>query len=185
MNRRLQLDVERLDLSELAREVVARFRDRSDARGSTITALAPEPVEGVFDRMKLEQVIVNLLANAAKYGAGRPVEVRVRADGNIAELEVEDRGAGIAPEDQARIFGRFERASAGHKKESLGLGLYIVRSLVEAHAGTITVTSEPGQGATFTVRLPRNRLREVDASTPEESWPQSDGERPLEPAPKV
>jgi signal transduction histidine kinase len=183
MNRRLQLEVEPLDLSELAREIVARFRDRSDARGTTITAVAPEPVNGDFDRMKLEQVIANLLANAAKYGAGRPVEVRVRGDANMAVLEVRDQGVGIAREDQARIFERFERASTGHKKESLGLGLYIVRSLVEAHAGTIGVTSEPGEGATFTVRLPRNGLRDHGTSTPEEGRARTADPRPLEPAP--
>lgn len=69
-------------------------------------------------------------------------------------LEVQDAGAGIAPEDQARIFERFERASTGHKRASLGLGLYIVRSLVEAHGGSVHLHSQPGQGSTFTVIIP-------------------------------
>jgi len=85
--------------------------------------------------MKLEQVAENLLSNALEYGGGKPVTVRVRATPSAALFEVEDPGIGIAEADQARIFERFERAAVGSKRESLGLGLYIVRSLVEAHGG--------------------------------------------------
>jgi signal transduction histidine kinase len=113
-----------------------------------------QPVIGRFDRLRLEQILGNLLSNAIKYGAGKPVIVWVRGDGEWAMLDVQDSGAGIAPEDQARIFERFERASAGHKRASLGLGLYIVRSLAEAHEGTVHLQSQPGQGSTFTVRIP-------------------------------
>ena len=161
MNRRLQLDIEALDLGELAREVTTRFRERALSDGTSIETEAPGPVIGYFDRLKLEQVLGNLISNALKYGAGRPVAVRVRADDATAVVEVEDQGNGIAPEDQARIFGRFERASDGHKKESLGLGLYIVRSLVEAHGGTIGVRSATGRGSTFAVTLPRKRLSHI------------------------
>ena len=82
------------------------------------------------------------------------MSVRVRPDGDTAVIEVEDGGVGIAPENQGRIFERFERASDGHKRASLGLGLYIVRSMVEAHGGTLQLVSQPGEGTTVTVRLP-------------------------------
>lgn len=158
LNRRLQLDVEAFDLGELTTEVLERFRERAQDAGTAISAEAPGPVIGYFDRLKMEQVVTNLLSNALKYGAGRPVAIRVHARGEQAVLQVEDWGPGIPPEHQVRIFERFERASDGHRKESLGLGLYIVRSLVEAHGGTIGVASEPGRGATFEVVLPRDRI---------------------------
>lgn len=163
-NRRLQLEAEAIDLGELAREAAGRFQEKARSVGSTLAVEGPGPVIGYFDRMKLDQVLSNLLSNALKYGAGKPVVVRVREEGEFATLEVEDHGVGIAPEDQARVFGRFERASNGHRRESLGLGLYIVRSLVEAHGGTVAVRSAPGQGATFTVTLPRNRLAEAQGN---------------------
>lgn len=152
-NDRLQLEPEELDLAGLTRDVVERFQPRAHAAGSELAAEAPAPLVGRYDRMKMEQVLTNLLANALKYGAGRPVTVRTRG-GGAAVLEVEDHGPGIAPEDQERIFRRFERASDSYKKESLGLGLYIARSLVEAHGGTLGVRSAPGRGSTFTVTLP-------------------------------
>jgi signal transduction histidine kinase len=164
MNRRLQLDIEALDLCELVHETATRLGQRAEADSPPVVANLSGPIIGYFDRMKIEQVLSNLLNNAFKYGGGDPVTVRVSADEETAVIEVEDQGPGITPEDQARIFGRFERASGGHRKESLGLGLYIVRSLVEAHGGTVGLRSERGRGATFTVALPRKRLQAVDGS---------------------
>ncbi|VTR92779.1 histidine kinase : Histidine kinase OS=Hyalangium minutum GN=DB31_7586 PE=4 SV=1: HisKA: HATPase_c [Gemmata massiliana] len=155
---RLQLDPETLDLAELARDAAGRFRESARAAGCDLDVEATGQVIGYFDRLKLDQVLSNLLTNALKYGAGRPVVLRVREVGDAAVIEVEDGGPGVAAADRERIFARFERASGGHKKESLGLGLYIVRSIAEAHGGTATVRGVPGQGATFVVTLPRNRV---------------------------
>ena len=160
VNGRVELDVETFDLCDLAHQVVARFLGQACSSGTTLTAEPCQPVVGRFDRLKLEQVLSNLLSNAIKYGAGKPVTVRVRGDGEWAVVEVQDGGAGIAPEDQERIFGRFERASNGHKRASLGLGLYIVRSLVAAHGGSVGVRSHPGRGTTFTVMIPWERPRD-------------------------
>jgi signal transduction histidine kinase len=164
-NGRHDLDPETLDLSELAGEVVGRFQGQANSAGTPLTLDAREPVVGRFDRLKVEQIVGNLLSNAIKYGGGQPVVVRVRGEGDRAVVEVEDAGLGIAPEDQARIFARFERASGGHKKASLGLGLYIVRSLAEAHGGTVGLRSERGRGATFTVALPRQRPQDEGGPT--------------------
>jgi signal transduction histidine kinase len=157
VNGRLELDLESLDLCELAHQVVARFQAQASSSGTPLLAEPCPPVVGRFDRLRLEQVLGNLLSNAIKYGAGKPVIIRVRGEDRCATVEVEDAGAGIAPEDQGRIFERFERASAGHRRASLGLGLYIVRSLAEAHGGSVQVRSHLGRGSTFTVRIPWER----------------------------
>jgi signal transduction histidine kinase len=105
--------------------------------------------------MRLEQVITNLLVNAAKFGEGRPITLAVDADEARARIRVTDRGIGIAAEHQLRVFERFERAVPAQHFGGLGLGLYIVRQIVEAHGGTIRVESTPGAGSTFIAELPR------------------------------
>lgn len=152
---RFTLDLEPMDLRDLVDQVVARFQGQAATSGTILSAEPGPEVRGRFDRLKIEQVLGNLLSNAIKYGEGHPVSVRLRASADSAEIEIEDSGPGIAAEDRARIFDRFERASTGHKRASLGLGLYIVRTMVEAHGGSVGVVSEPGLGSTFVVRIPR------------------------------
>ena len=107
--------------------------------------------------------MTNLLANAIKFGAGRPIEVVVRDAGQAVELQVRDHGIGIAADHLSKIFDRFERAVSSTHYGGLGLGLYLARSIVEAHGGAITVESRMGEGSTFTVRLPRTQeSRAVD-----------------------
>ncbi len=151
---KLELRYEELDLAEVAREAASHLRAELGRVGSRLRLdLAPAP--GRFDRMRIEQVITNLLVNAAKFGEGRPIALAVDADGDRARIRVTDRGIGIAAEHQARVFERFERAVPAQHFGGLGLGLYIVRQIVEAHGGVIRVESTPGAGATFTVELPR------------------------------
>jgi signal transduction histidine kinase len=101
-------------------------------------------------------VITNLLSNAIKFGQAKPITVEVSADSSLARLVVRDRGIGIEPADQERIFKRFERAVPSHHFGGLGLGLYIAREIVGAHGGTMQVDSQPGAGTAFTVELPRS-----------------------------
>jgi signal transduction histidine kinase len=117
VNGRFELDLESLDLCELAHQVVARFQAQASSSGTPLLAEPCAPVVGRFDRLRLEQVVGNLLSNAIKYGAGKPVTVRVRGEDRWAIVEVEDRGAGIAPEDQGRIFERFERLRRPQARE--------------------------------------------------------------------
>lgn len=152
---RLTLLRQDLNLAVLAREVVARHADEAEATGTKVALEAESPVPCQADPNRVEQVVANLLSNAFKYGRGTPVTIRVHPEDGYAVLAVTDRGIGIPAEHQARIFGRFERAVPPRNYGGLGLGLWIVRSLVEAHGGRIEVESMPGQGSTFTVRLPR------------------------------
>ncbi|HLM46838.1 MAG TPA: ATP-binding protein, partial [Myxococcaceae bacterium] len=104
--------------------------------------------------MRLEQVIDNLLSNAVKYGKGQPVELKLSTDGHMAKLVVSDQGVGIAPEDQERLFERFERVRLDRNVTGYGVGLWIVRSVVEAHDGRLSVESRLGEGSSFIIQLP-------------------------------
>jgi len=155
---RLRLELEELDLCSVAAELLSRFAPSAAQLGCELELHAPVPVFGRWDRLRVEQVVTNLLSNALKYGAGRPVVVRVEEDGERARLTVQDQGIGIAEEDLGRIFERFERAVSDRHYGGLGLGLYITRQIVEAFGGTVRVASQPGRGSTFTLELPRGTL---------------------------
>ncbi|WP_244237296.1 sensor histidine kinase [Corallococcus llansteffanensis] len=157
---RLRLEVEELDLASVAAEILYRFSPAAQQQGTELELHAPVPVVGRWDRLRLEQVVTNLLSNALKYGAGHPVALAVEAHGTTARLTVTDHGIGIAPEDLARIFERFERAVSDRHYGGLGLGLYITRQIVEAFGGTVQAQSEPGQGSTFILELPRGDIPE-------------------------
>ncbi len=153
---RLSLARELVCLVDLVREVVARHEQEAQKAGCALELSLPEEAVGQWDRLRLEQVVVNLLTNALKYGAGGPVRLAVESDTGVARLVVQDAGIGIDPRDVPRIFERFERAVSSRNYGGMGLGLYISRQLVEALGGTIRVDSRPGAGARFTVELPRN-----------------------------
>jgi signal transduction histidine kinase len=132
--------------------------DEELSRYGCETVLEAEyPVVGCWDRLRLEQVLMNLLSNACKYGRKEPIHVRVEAAPGLARLSVRDEGYGIAPEDQERIFQRFQRADATRHIQGLGLGLWICRQIAEAHGGKLRVESEPGKGSTFILELPHSK----------------------------
>ena len=162
---KLQLEPSELDLVELAARVLAGDREEIEASGSTVRLEAPAELKGRWDRMRVEQVVTNLLANALKYGERKPVVVRIRADASRVSIEVQDQGVGIAPADQERIFDRFERAVSSSNYSGLGLGLWITRQIVEAMGGSIRVESALGSGSSFVVDLPR-RLPEAPPEPP-------------------
>ena len=115
-------------------------------------------VEGVIlqcDVERIEQVVVNVLANAIKYGERKPIDISLDSVDGGVRLVITDHGIGIAKEDVDRIFRRFERAAPFRHYGGLGLGLYVSRNIVEAHGGTIDVRSHAGAGSTFTLVFPR------------------------------
>lgn len=155
---RMSLELEDTDLAQLAREVIARFEETSSGSENGFLVLkADAPVIGNWDRMRLEQVMTNLIENAIKFGERRPIEVTVERDAAVGRLTVRDQGIGIGQEDQKRVFERFQRAVSEHHYGGFGLGLWIVRQIVEAMSGTISVRSEEGRGSIFRVELPLRR----------------------------
>ncbi len=151
---RLLLERESLDLSELVMEVMGRLAEAAARAGCSVDMSLHGRQVGNWDRMRLEQVVTNLVGNALKYGSGKPLGVEVFGEGQDAVLRVTDQGIGIDPASQERIFGRFERAVSLRNFGGLGLGLWIVRRIVEESGGGISVRSAPGAGSAFTVRLP-------------------------------
>ncbi|HET9598842.1 MAG TPA: CHASE domain-containing protein [Anaeromyxobacteraceae bacterium] len=159
---RLELQLERVDLAQVVQDVAERFEDEARRGGSELRVAVAPGIVGRWDRLRIDQVLTNLVGNALKYGQGRPVEVRAAADGDRALLSVRDEGIGIPLEAQQRIFERFERAVSGRHYGGFGLGLWIVRRILEELGGSIRVESEPGRGATFTVALPLGELPRAD-----------------------
>ncbi|HUP56676.1 MAG TPA: GAF domain-containing sensor histidine kinase, partial [Bdellovibrionota bacterium] len=145
---------EDFDLNDLVEDVLRRFAPQVEASRASVSFASESRAPGRWDRYRIEQVVINLLTNALKYGEGRPIEVGIQSREGKAILSVTDHGIGIAREDQDRIFGQFERAISASSISGLGLGLYISRKIVEAHQGSIRVVSVPGQGSTFTMELP-------------------------------
>jgi signal transduction histidine kinase len=153
----LPLQYEECDLAQLVREVVARYKPELERAGCELTLILEGPAIGEWDPMRLDQVVLNLLANAAKFGARKPIEVKVEKAADQVRLTVTDHGIGVDPGQHERIFERFERGVLSHSYGGLGLGLYICRRIVQSHHGSIRVDSEPGHGSTFTVELPVRR----------------------------
>jgi signal transduction histidine kinase len=151
---RLQLRLGPVDLRDVVREVLDRFDLEIHRRQVTLKVNAPDPVPGIWDPERIDQVITNLISNALKYGAGRPIEVSVRAEPSQAVVVVRDHGIGIPEDEQSKIFGPFAPVHTATHHAGLGLGLWIAQQIVQASGGRIKVDSRPEQGSTFTVELP-------------------------------
>jgi PAS domain S-box-containing protein len=161
----LALELEECDLGAVARDVVERFTEEAKEAKCQLVLQGGGDAIGSWDRLRVEQVVTNLLSNALKYGRGAPIELSIDGDERTARITIRDHGIGIAQEDHTRVFGRFERAVPLRHYGGLGLGLYIVRQIVEAHRGTVRIDSQRGLGTTFVVSLPR-APRAADARTP-------------------
>ncbi len=151
---RFSFSFEEVDLGQLTKEVVERYRNNLGGQAFAIEAEALGALPVQCDRTRMEQVLLNLLSNAAKYGAGKPVRVQVERCGTRARLSVVDHGIGIAQEKLDKIFERFERVASSSHISGLGLGLYITREILKGHQGTVAVQSRVGEGSTFIVELP-------------------------------
>jgi PAS domain S-box-containing protein len=153
---RFKMEPETVDLAHLVEDVLFQLRHEIEASECRVVLKLENNVRGIWDRIRIEQVLINLLTNATKYAAAKPIEIQIRGDEDRARLSVQDHGMGIAIEDQKRIFERFERAVSSKHFGGLGLGLFITKQIVEVHRGRISLESESGRGATFTVELPLN-----------------------------
>jgi signal transduction histidine kinase len=149
------LSTQPVDLGALAREVLARLADQLQEAGCTATVHEGSAILGWWDRSRVDQVLTNLLVNAAKHARGAPVEVHVWAESGDAMLSVRDHGPGIPPADRERVFDRFVQLPGGHP-DGFGLGLWLVRQIIVAHDGEVCAGEAEGGGARFVVRLPLN-----------------------------
>lgn len=151
---KLRAELSVVDLSEIMRRAVHRHRAYAERSGCRLKPSIEDNVSGLLDQLAVEQIADNLLSNAVKYGAGEPIEVSLLRNGAKAQLTVRDHGIGISEEDQARIFDAFERAVIRREHGGFGIGLWVVRQLVDTMHGEIDVTSRPAEGSAFTVTLP-------------------------------
>ena len=162
-----KLALERLpvDVCEVAREVIENFSPLRRHAGSDLTLDLPgEPVVVSGDRLAIEEILDNLVSNAIKYGADKPILLRIGVDEeqHCAVIRVSDTGSGISADDQARIFERFERAvQPGEHLHGFGVGLWIVQQLCQGMEGSVRVDSIPGRGSTFSVALPLQSSKDL------------------------
>lgn len=152
----LTLSMTLVNLSELLHEVIKSYQEQFQEVECTVQHNIEADVMVSLDRMRIEQILSNLMTNIIKYAPHAPVSIRLISEINKVRIEVQDKGPGISVENQGRIFNRFERANLGKEHISgLGLGLYIARKLVEAHNGKMSVVSQPGEGSCFIMEFPK------------------------------
>lgn len=145
---KLGIQKEKFDLAKLSREVIERMELQTFQQ---IKFSGPEELIILADPMRVEQVLVNLLSNAIKYGEGKPIEVTLEKQ---VRVSVSYQGPGVRAEDQEKIFFRFERANSDKNISGFGIGLFISKEIVEAHAGKIGMISKLGNGSTFWFQIP-------------------------------
>lgn len=150
---RLLLEPEPFDMGELLKDIATRFRESRD--GLDLSVSVEGDTSGRWDRIRLEQVVQNLISNAVKYGENKPIRVQLKAEGERLHLLVKDHGLGIAATELPRLFRKFERLVPANQYGGFGLGLWITRQVIDAHGGTISLRSAPGEGTSVEVDLPR------------------------------
>lgn len=150
----LRLQIATVNLSSLVRAVTERMMPLAERAGCSVRLMIEEGLIGRCDGMAMEQVVENLLSNAVRYGPGGPIEVALSGDGALGRLSVRDQGIGIPEPDQSRIFEPFHTVRRINRAGGFGVGLWVTRRLVTAMQGEIAVSSAPGAGSTFTVKLP-------------------------------
>jgi signal transduction histidine kinase len=149
----LRLQIAETDLSGLIRQVTTNLLPMAERAGCQIRLNVEDGVVAQCDRMAMEQILENLLSNAIRYGSGRPIEITLRRDGCMTQLSVGDQGIGISEEDQARMFEYFHNLRRT-PKGGFGVGLWVTHQIIRTMEGEITVSSSPGKGSVFSVRLP-------------------------------
>jgi signal transduction histidine kinase len=151
----LRLQISEVNLSALVPEVAGRMMPLADRAGCSVRLIVEEDVFARCNAMAMEQVTENLLSNAVRYGSGGPIEVTLFADGAMARLSVRDEGIGIPEPDQSGIFDRFCTVRRINSSGGFGVGLWVTQRHIAEMQGQIEVSSTPGAGSTFTVKLPR------------------------------
>jgi PAS domain S-box-containing protein len=151
---RLTLNLEQQDLVGVIREVCERYAVQAATAKTPLELEAPSKISAIFDRLRIEQVLINLITNAMKYAPGSPIHISIVRSTDHVRVYVRDQGIGISKDDLERVFDRFERVLSSNNVGGLGLGLYISRQIIESHGGRIWAESRVGAGSTFTFELP-------------------------------
>jgi len=167
----MTLEIGRIEVNDLLESVVTLTHERARNQDLSLTMSCPEGINAIeADERRLKQALFNLVSNAIKFTpAGGSVRLEAGLDDGDLILAVADTGVGIAAEDQERIFEKFERGNPYSRDSGAGLGLSLVKSLIELHGGSVAIASEPGSGTTIRCRLPA-RLR-LPAERPAASRP--------------
>jgi len=151
----MRLALAPVDVGAVADEAIALYADEAEDRGLTLAAAVPPAIRVVADHTRLRQVLANLIENAVKYTpSGGRVDVDAAPAGDVVAIRVRDTGVGIPPSDLPLVFDRLYRGDTSRSARGLGLGLSLVKAVVEAHGGRVDVVSAVGEGSTFTVTLP-------------------------------
>lgn len=156
-NGKLTIRPDFCDFGMLVAQVIEAFQAEFESKKIQCDYEQGEKLIGFWDKYRIEQVVVNLITNAIKYGNGKPVLLRSFNQNEKAVLIVKDHGIGVSAKDKERIFQRFERAVSGGNISGLGLGLFISRQIVEMHGGILKMESELGHGSTFILELPLSK----------------------------
>jgi len=155
-----ELEFSGFDIAELIRSVVKSFEEMAKQKKQNIFFESQDcSVHITSDRVKIKEVVENLLSNAMKYSEeGKEIKIALQENGHSVQIMVKDQGPGFLPSDLVKIFGKFQRLSARPtgNESSTGLGLFITKKIIDKLNGSIDLESEPGNGATFTVRIPGN-----------------------------
>lgn len=143
------------DLEKIIHEAIANLKIQNGESNIQISIISTEGnYQGLWDELRIEQIISNIVHNAYKYSQGKPIEIHLGNNKDLVWFSVHDQGKGIPEEDHEKIFERFHRLNSGHDIQGLGLGLYLTKRFVELHDGKIILESSPGQGSKFRVQLP-------------------------------
>lgn len=153
-SKKLTLAFEEVEVANLILEILGHFKEQILQSKCEIRVHLEEGIQACWDRPRVEQILVNLFSNALKYAPKKPIDVSLKCENDLAVIRVQDYGPGIPIDKQTLIFQRFERVTDSRTITGLGLGLFIVKQIVEAHSGTVHVESEYGNGSCFVVELP-------------------------------
>lgn len=156
---RMQLELEQVDLSEITKEIVKRFSEKARKENTEIQLKTHNNLKGYFDKVKIEQVITNLISNALKYGEQQPILIALNKAGSTGRISVKDSGVGVPRDVQQKIFNLFERGITIGNNSGLGIGLFVSNQIVKAHRGKILLASKPGKGSIFTIELPLRKMK--------------------------
>lgn len=153
----LNLEYEEIDLNELVKGVITDFAARIEKDNYVVSFNPTGKIVGSWDKIRIEQAVSNFVSNAIKYGNQKPIEIETKNNSLNAEFTIKDNGIGMNKQQQKRIFELFERSVSPDKYKGLGVGLYITQKIIDAHGGSVNVSSNPGHGSQFTMKIPLKR----------------------------